>query len=63
MNLSLIAPLACLVVFAGLLSVSRPRKDGVSRKILENGLVQVLLPVFLLALFVAGAGGLFIYFD
>lgn len=63
MNLNLLASLACLVVFAGLVAVSRPRKDGVSPKILENGLVQVLYPVFLLALLIAGAGGLFISFD
>lgn len=62
MNLNLLAPLACLVVFFGLVSVSRPRKDGVSPEILENGLVQVLYPVFLLALLIAGAGGLFINF-
>ena len=50
----------CLLAFAGLLAVSRPR-GGVSPKLLQNGLVEVLYPVFLLALFVAGAGGLLLH--
>ena len=60
MNLNLLIPLACLIVFFGLIVVSRPRRDGQSPRFLENGLVQVLYPVFLLGLFVAGAGGLII---
>ena len=59
MNLNIIVALICLIAFAGLLIVSRPRA-GVSPKFLQNGLVEVLYPVFLLALLVAGLGGLLI---
>ena len=48
---------ACLLAFAGLLAVSRPR-GGESPNFLQNGLVEILYPVFLLVLLAAGVGGL-----
>jgi hypothetical protein len=59
MTMSIIIPAICLIAFFGLIAVSRPRGD-VGPRFLENGAVQVLYPVFLLALFVAGAGGLWL---
>jgi hypothetical protein len=59
MTLSIIIPAICLMAFFGLIAVSRPR-GAVSPKFFESGLVQVLYPVFLLELFVAGAGGLWL---
>ena len=62
MSLNLIVPVICLAAFVGLIAVSRPRA-GASPRFLENGLVQVLYPAFLLLLFVAGAGGLLVTFN